>query len=239
MKVELYCDESRQDLFSNIKSITKNNRYICIGGIWIESDVREKIKNDIKELQEKYKVFGEFKWKTVTPSKYKFYEELIDLFFNYNNSMKFRCVVIDAEKVDMDTYNNSDSELGFYKFYYQLLTYWISDKNQYKIYTDYKVNRKNDRLNELKNVLNNKARALDTVQLIQAINSKESLLLQLEDVLMGAVAYKYNYGDIGTAIAKNKLINKIEDRLNAKITDNNKYNDKFNIFKMNLRGKSK
>lgn len=237
MKIELYCDESRQDLFNNKKSITENNRYICIGGLWIESDVREEIKNNIKVLQEKYKIFGEFKWKTVTPSKYSFYEELIDLFFNYNNSMRFRCVVIDATKVDMDTYNNSDSELGFYKFYYQLLTYWINNKNQYKIYTDYKVNRKNDRLNELKDVLNNKVRSLNTVQLIQAINSKESLLLQLEDVLMGAVAYKYNYRDAGTAIAKNKLIKKIEEILDAKITDNNKYNSKFNIFKINLRGK--
>lgn len=54
---------------------------------------------------------------------------------------------------------------------------------------------------------------------------------------MGAVAYKYNYGDTGTAVAKNNIINKIEDRLNTKITNNNKYNTKFNIFKINLRGK--
>lgn len=237
MKIEIYCDESRQDLFNNKKSITENNRYICIGGIWIESEIREKIKYDIKVIQEKHNVFGEFKWKTVTPSKYDFYKELVELFFSYDDKIKFRCVVIDAEQVDMKTYNNSDSELGFYKFYYQLLIYWINNENQYKIYTDYKVNRKNDRLNDLKVILNNKSRSSRTVQLIQAINSKESLLLQLEDVLMGAVAYKYNFGVSGKAIAKNKLIGVIEDLLKTKITDNNRYNNKFNIFKINLRGR--
>ena len=236
MKIEIYCDESRQDLFNNKNSITENNRYICIGGIWIESEIREKVKSDIKVIQKKHNVFGEFKWKTVTPSKYEFYKELVELFFNYDDKIKFRCVVIDAKQVDMKTYNNSDSELGFYKFYYQLLTYWINNKNQYKIYTDYKVNRKNDRLNDLKLILNNKSRSSTTVQLIQAINSKESLLLQLEDVLMGAVAYKYNFGDSGKAMAKNNLIGVIEDILKTKITDNNRYNNKFNIFKINLRG---
>ena len=236
MKFEIYCDESRQDLFNNKNSITSNNRYICIGGIWIDSDLRENFKFNIKELQKKHNVFGEFKWKNVTPSKYDFYEELVNLFFDYDDRIKFRCIVIDAKQVNMDKYNQSDSELGFYKFYYQLLTYWIDNSNKYNIYTDYKTNRKNDRLKDLKLILNNKVHCSTTVSLIQAINSKESLLLQLEDVLMGVVAYKYNYGVHGKAKAKNELIKVVEDKLKKSITDNNKYEKKFNIFKMNLRG---
>lgn len=236
MKFEVYCDESRQDLFNNKNSITPNNRYICIGGIWIESKMREKFKSDVKGLQKKHHVFGEFKWKTVTPSKYAFYEELVELFFDYDDNIKFRCIVIDAKQVNMEKYNQSDSELGFYKFYYQLLTYWIENNNQYNIYTDYKINKNNDRLKDLKLILNNKSRCATTVSLIQAINSKESLLLQLEDVLMGAVAYKYNYGVSGEAKAKNKLIDVIENRLQTSIIDNNRYHKKFNIFKINLRG---
>lgn len=236
MNIEIYCDESRQDLFCNKNSITINNRYICIGGVWIDSSVREELKNRIKDLQKKYNVFNEFKWKTVTPSKYNFYEELIDLFFGFDDNLRFRCIVIDAEEIDMKTYNNDDSELGFYKFYYQLLVYWLDKHNEYNIYTDYKINRKNTRLKELKEILN--AKSGDRVNLIQAINSKESLILQLEDVLMGAVGYKYNYKNDGTAIAKNKLINKLEEKFSMKIDSfNNRYNKKFNIFKMDLRGR--
>ncbi|WP_185903689.1 DUF3800 domain-containing protein [Hathewaya massiliensis] len=236
MDIEIYCDESRQDLFCNRNSIKINNRYICIGGVLINKSIREELKNSIKELQKKHNVFNEFKWKTVTPSKYDFYEELIDLFFSYDEKLKFRCIVIDAEQIDMKTYNNDDSELGFYKFYYQLLVYWIDKHNQYNVYTDYKINRKNTRLKELKEILN--AKSGDRVNLIQAINSKESLILQLEDVLMGAVGYKYNYKNHGTAIAKNKLISKLEHRLNTELdSSNNRYNKKFNVFKMDLRGR--
>jgi hypothetical protein len=236
LSIEVYCDESRQDLFCNKESISDNNRYICIGGVWVNSSIREQVKNSIKELQKKHNLFGEFKWKRVTPSKYDFYEELIELFFSYDNNLKFRCIVIDAKEVDMKTYNNDDSELGFYKFYYQLLIYWINKNERYRVYTDYKVNRKNTRLQELKEILNSKC--ANKVDLIQAIDSNESLILQLEDVLMGAVAYKYNYKRQGTAIAKNKLINVLELKINKELnTSKSRYDNKFNIFKMDLRRK--
>lgn len=236
MNFEVYCDESRQDLFCNKDSISLNNRYICIGGIWVEDIVRENIKDEIKLLQEKHKVYGEFKWKTVSPSKYEFYEDLIELFFKYTaQELRFRCVVIDGMEIDMETYNQNDSELGFYKFYYQLLNYWIIGNNTYKIYTDYKVNKKNDRLKELKGVLNNSS-FYSKVELIQAINSKESLMLQLEDVIMGLIAYKYNYGTTGKSRAKNDLISKLESKLGYSIEEY-KNSKKFNIFKMSLRRK--
>jgi len=234
LSIEVYCDESRQDLFCNTKSISDNNRYICIGGVWVNSSIREQVKNSIKELQKKHNLFGEFKWKRVTPSKYDFYEELIDLFFSYDDNLKFRCIVIDAKEIDMKTYNNDDSELGFYKFYYQLLVYWINRQDKYRVYTDYKINRKNNRLQELKEILNSKCS--DKVELIQAIDSNESLILQLEDVLMGAVAYKYNFKNDGIAIAKNKIINILESKLNKELnTSKSRYDKKFNIFKMDLR----
>ena len=236
LNFEVYCDESRQDLFCNKESISSNNRYICIGGIWVEDIAREKIKNEIKLLQEKYKLYSEFKWKTVSPSKYGFYDELIELFFKYSaQELRFRCVIIDSLEIDMETYNQNDSELGFYKFYYQLLNYWIVGNNTYRIYTDYKVNKKNDRLIELRQVLNNSS-FYSNVKLIQAINSKESLMLQLEDVIMGVVAYKYNFGTNGNSKAKIDLISKFESRLGTKI-ESYSNNKKVNIFKMSLRRK--
>jgi hypothetical protein len=234
LSIEIYCDESRQDLFSNKGAINEYNRYICIGGISVSETARKEMKLKIKEIQKKHNVLGEFKWKRVTPSKYEFYEELIDLFFSYDNNVRFRCVVIDARQIDMKKYNNDDSELGFYKFYYQLLVYWINNNERYKIYTDCKVNKKNTRLKELKEILNNKCN--NNVELIQAIDSKESLMLQLEDILMGAVGYRCNFLNNGEAVAKNKLIEKIQLKLNTELNSPSlRYNNKFNIFKMNLR----
>lgn len=234
MDIEIYCDESRQDLFCNKDEINNNNRYICIGGIWIYKYIRLELKNKIKDLMKKHSVYGEIKWNNVCNSKYDFYEELINLFFSYDNEIRFRCVVVDAQKVDMETFNHNDHELGFYKFYYQLLYHWIKSNNSYSIYTDYKVNKKNNRIFELKNILNN-ANKSNSVKLIQAINSKESLLLQLEDVIMGAVGYKYNFGKNGLSLSKLRIVKCIEEHLECEIGSTCRDESKFNVFNINLR----
>ena len=41
--VELYCDESRQDLFYNKEVISNTNKYIFIGGIMVDRSEREEI----------------------------------------------------------------------------------------------------------------------------------------------------------------------------------------------------
>lgn len=232
MEIELYCDESRQDLFNNPDAIQSDNRYVCIGGIWIEKSCRENLKNEIKELQRKHNTYGEIKWKNVSNSKYTFYQALVDLFFRIDNSVRFRCLVVDASKVDLRTYHNSDAELGFYKFYYQLINNWISYPNNYYIFMDFKKNRRNNRINELKIVLNN-SHYSPIVKNIQAINSKESLVLQLEDVIMGAVGYKYNFLDTGKSIPKSNLVKYIE-KINGSIVATPLSETKFNIFEIQL-----
>ena len=90
MKYDIYCDESRQDLLVNKASVNENNRYVCIGGIMLESKHRNHIKNEIRKLKEKYKVYGELKWGNVSNNKLEFYLELVDLFFQFRSEMEFR-----------------------------------------------------------------------------------------------------------------------------------------------------
>ena len=56
--IEIYCDECRQDLLVNRDIISATNRYLILGGIWINSDFKEEFKNEIKLLREKYSVYG-------------------------------------------------------------------------------------------------------------------------------------------------------------------------------------
>ena len=116
--IDVYCDESRQDLLANSSSITDNNRFCCIGGISVPIEHREEIKSEIKALKEKHDVSGELRWGTVSNNKVDFYLDLVDFFFGRSDLM-FRTVVIDAAKVQNDVFNNSVQELGYYKFYYQ------------------------------------------------------------------------------------------------------------------------
>ena len=80
--IELYCDESRQDLLVDKSKVTDNNRYVCIGGIWIPNEKRSLFKASINLLKQKYGINKEFKWGNVSTNKIDFYKELIDLFFD-------------------------------------------------------------------------------------------------------------------------------------------------------------
>lgn len=232
MTIEVYCDESRQDLLINKEKISSNNKYTVLGGIWIDKDFKNSFKGKVKELRSKYNVYGEIKWKKVSSSKMEFYKELIKLFFG-SEKIAFRAIVIDASVFDLDKYHNNSGELGFYKCYYQLLKEWISKENRYSIFLDYRKDKSRTRAYELKKCLNNhiKCKSVDNIQFI---NSKESILLQLEDVIMGCIGYKYNYGYEGKSNSKNEILNEIEKYYIIEETISTK--KKFNIFKIRLKG---
>lgn len=230
----IFCDESRQDLLASKKSISEHNRYTCIGGIMIPSCKLEDIKSKMSVLRKKHNVCGELKWGTVSPSKIEFYLEVIDLFFEESDLM-FRTVVIDSSKIDNDAFNNSDQELGYYKFYYELLYHWIDYDTEYRIYTDQKTNCDASRLKELRRILNNSCYGVDPVLSIQAINSKESIMLQIENILMGAVGYKFNFQETGSSESKNKIVGRIEENLGHEIFSTSRNVKKFNVFKINLQ----
>lgn len=235
MLFDIYCDESRQDLIVNKKSITETNRYCCIGGLMLPTAQREKVKQQLYSLQNKYDVHGELKWGTVSTNKMQFYLSLIDLFFEVNE-FAFRAVVIDSTVVDNTSFNGNDHELGYYKFYYQLLVHWLESGNTYRVFTDQKTNHENNRLHELQRIVNCGAPSNTIVSELQAIDSRESIILQLENVIMGAVGYKFNSGASGTSSAKQAIVNRIEMHLKHCIMPTSLSEQKFNVFAIELKG---
>jgi len=225
--IEVYCDESRPEVIFGENS---KDRYMVLGGLWVPYDLREDLKNSIKDIKRKHNVYGEFKWNTVSPSKINFYKDLIDIFFS--SSVRFRCIVVDSIFVNVPKYHNSDSELGFYKFYYQLLVHWLNPRETYWIYLDHKKNKMSDRLHTLEDVLLNSVNV--KIGDVQAIDSKQSILIQFADVLIGAVGYKYHRLD--SSEAKLSVIKYIEEKLGSEIYATPKSERKFNVFKINLRG---
>lgn len=230
--IELYCDESRQDLFYNRNVISDTNKYIFIGGIMINRDDRKEIKVKINELKRKYNlnIKTELKWNRVTKKYLNLYKEMIDVYIEYN--INFRTICIDSTKIDLK-YHDDNAELGFYKFYYQLLNNWILKDFKYTIYTDIKTYSDPNVLNDLKRCLNNKNHP-NSIEKIYAIESHESVFLQLEDILMGATSYKMNFGENGNSNVKLELIKYIEKKLGHKIKPTSKNVKKFNLFEIRL-----
>jgi hypothetical protein len=229
MNFEVYCDESGLEALSNKTAHT----FTAIGGVWFPSEHRGTVKDNISKIKNTYKIKGEIKWNKVSPSYYEMYKEIIDFFF-FAGFIRFRVILVEAEKVNHYYFNREDAELGFYKFYYQLLHHWIFDFNNYNIFLDLKVNRNKGRLKELEKVLRN-ANITSKIEQVQGLPSEQSIGIQLADVLTGLVASKMN-GKL-TSPAKQALIEYLEEKyLGKPIGPTGKWEEKFNVFRINLRG---
>mgnify|MGYP006299414391 CR=1 FL=1 len=229
MTIDVYCDESYPDLFN---STNPKARYIVIGSLWLKQENRESFKYDIHNMRDKFKIGGEFKWRKVTPSKINFYLTLIKWFFDRKLELRFRCILVDTDRVDLKRYHGSDPELGFYKFYYHMLYNWIADKT-YNIFCDYKENRVNSRLHTLNECLTNKSKISHTIN-VQSIRAADSVLIQLSDVLTSAVSAKVN-NKLNEGTAKTGLVKYIENIIDKEIGPTSRSELKFNIFKIYLR----
>lgn len=229
---EIYCDESRPE---TIYSANSKDGFMVIGGVWVEGSERKRVKNKLDFLKKKHHINNEFKWNTVSPSRLEFYQELVKYFFE-NKNIRFRCIVVESQYVDMEKYHQNDNELGFYKFYYQVLNKWCEWGDDYRIYLDQKQNKLGNRLYTLKQILNKSSFA--NIESVLAIDSYESVFIQLADFLIGAVSYVYNdYQTMDNASrTKIEIIQVIEEYLDRSIDQPTSSNErKFNVFKIRLR----
>ncbi|MGV1098576.1 DUF3800 domain-containing protein [Thiovibrio sp. JS02] len=230
MKFEVYCDEAHPEMFT---SSNPRGQYLMIGSLWLLADLRDEIKQKILELRQRHQAWGEIKWSKVSPNRQAFYLDLVDLFFSYGNNLRFRCIAVDRQQVDLDLHEN-DGELGFYKFYYQLLHHWIFDFNEYRIFCDAKSNRDPKRLPVLQRCLT-RANLSSEIQSIQSLPSREVVLIQLCDLLLGAASSRLN-GTLRQGAAKTAVIARLESELGRMLAPTYKGEEKFNIFRIRLQG---
>ena len=229
MDFDVYCDESRPDLFAT-KRIDIGS-YMLIGSVWFPTINLNKFRTEIMELRKSFHTYGEMKWRTISPSRLDFYFSVIDWFFAQGLNCEFRCIAVRASEVDLETFHESDQELGFYKFYYQLLYHWLQDSHSYRIYTDFKPNRARDRLKVLEECLRN-SKPLSDIKRVQALNSKDSQFIQLADLLTGAVGACAH--GVPRSDARKKVIERIALHLGHDIRPTLQSERKFNVFQIDL-----
>jgi len=231
LKFEVYCDESYPDLLLSKKPTGK---FLVIGSLWLESGIRKDLKELIHELREQHKIGPEFKWHKINSNRVNFYLDLVPLLFSFGDQLRFRCIAVEYDKVNLIKYHDNDAELGFYKFYYQLLKHWILDFNDYSIFCDSTKNRGSDRLHSLRRYLQ-LANLTANITNVQAISSADSVLIQFSDVLTGAASARLN-DQLNKSSAKESVVLDIEKRLGNRIAPIGPSEKKFNIFRISLDG---
>ncbi len=231
MEYDVYCDESRPDLLS---SRHPQAAYMVIGSLWLRTEDRGPFKDGIHDLRDTHRIGGEFKWQKVSRSRLGFYRSLMDWFVDQGDELRFRCIAVEQDKVNLLKFHDDDQELGFYKFYYQMLHNWIMDSNTYCVFCDYKMNRRPERLTVLQRCLKYSNLSAEVAS-VQAVRSRESVLIQVADVLTGAASARLN-GTLLSGSAKLQVVELLESRLGHTIRHTHRAESKFNVFVIDLMG---
>lgn len=203
-KVCVYADENW----------TTGAKFKLIGSIWAASDTDTCLRGRIAEFRAENGMTAELKWGKVSRAKLQEYSDFVDLFFA--EPVGFHCIVLDCSILDWRWYHRGDEELGFYKFYFQLLSRKLKRGCSYYIRLDERNTRGADRLSTLEDVTNKwwnrerPAMAPNPVKSIEPRDSKKDDLVQLADVILGATAAAWN--GVVTSAAKLELIAHIEER---------------------------
>jgi hypothetical protein len=217
----MYCDES-----THLEN--DGMPYMIIGYVssaWNQVKIHTQ---HIMMLREEHRYKGEIKWSKLSESNYPFYADLIDYFFA--TDLNFRAVIVNKSQIDNSLENFTYNDF-YFRMYYQLLHHKIDMENTYNIYLDVKDTCSYKKINTLKKILNYN---YGNIRNLQFIRSHESVLLQLADVLMGAL--NYHLRDKLVVTAKIKLLDKIKHHTKRPLDYSTpKGVNKFNLFFIELK----
>ena len=219
MITNYYCDESchKENDESNLMFLST---VYCARYDYV------RIKNQIKNVYENYNMPLDFEIKStkVSNGRFDFYKSIVNTFLN-EDALRFRCIVADKTCLNHEKFNQTHED-WYYKMYYQLIEKsFLTDEN--KIFIDYKDRHSYKNCKKIEEYLNRHFKKDDKRISIQTMDSKESKLMQINDLLMGLVAYKNKHLMQNTA--KIELVKMIEKYFRIDFERTN-YNDRFNIF---------
>jgi len=228
--VNIYCDESCH---------LENDRIpvMVLGAVWCPAAKVRGVAERLREIKVEYGLtpHRELKWNKVSPAKLKFYLAVLNYFFD-DDDLHFRAVVItDKSKLPKDGPRQNHDE-WYYGICFDLLEPIIDPTKSHCVYLDIKDTRGETKRSKLERVLREKREdhSGSIIHRVQQIRSHESELLQLADLLIGAVGYA-NRG-LETSVAKQSLIARIRTRSRKKLTGSTWLREeKFNLFFWRLK----
>lgn len=150
------------------------------------------------------------------------------------NDLEFRAVVVDKSQIDEKRADYSFNDF-YFRMYFQLLHTKVDFQNRYNVFLDIKDTCSGEKLEKMKKIMSYNS----SIGTLQFIPSRESVFIQLADVLMGAINYnlRIQKGDVkGNVIAKLKLIEKIKRHSNISLNTTTPLSrNKFNLFFITLK----
>ena len=229
MEYNVYCDESCHLEHDGINVMT-------LGAVWCPAEKTQEVNTRIREIKAKHGIAptSELKWTKVAPSKLAVYQDIVDYFFD-DDDLHFRGLIVPNKGIlDHSRFNQTHDD-WYYKMYFDMLKVIFSPENRFNIYVDIKDTHSHEKVVCCNSQYDFSARI---IKKIQPIRSHEVQLMQVVDVLIGAVAYKNREFPEGfsCSTAKQALIERIGKRAGYTLSQTTLYREnKFNLLRWESR----
>lgn len=223
--MHIYCDESCHLENDGMKAMV-------LGALLCPASHRKLLARKIKILKAEHDlpVDFEIKWVKISPSKFLFYQALLDLFFD-EPLLQFRGLVVPDKQLLNHSQFAQNHDDFYYKQWYVLLNRLIDPDKRYRIFLDIKDTQGQKKLLKLHNVLCNANYDFDRsiIQSIELVQSHDVLLLQLADILIGALSYVHR--DLHGSPAKLAMVAHLRHRSGLRLEQSSLLRaEKFNLF---------
>jgi Protein of unknown function (DUF3800) len=222
----IYCDES-----CHLEH--DRQQVMVLGAVWCPAENAHDVSVRIREIKASHgmKPGFEIKWTKVSPAKERLYLDAIDYFFD-DDDLCFRALMVpDKARLRHDDFGQCHDE-WYYKMYFDMLKVILNPKARYRIYLDIKDTRSASKTQKLHDVLCNNMYDFSRtiIERVQTVRSHEVEILQLTDLLVGAISYVNR--NITTSPAKLALVRRIRKRSGYDLTRTTLLREnKLNIFR--------
>lgn len=234
MLYNVYCDETCHLENDSINAMV-------IGAVWCPQNKLKSINHRIKEIKARNGITTklELKWTKVSPAKVELYKDIINYFFD-DDDLHFRAIIVpDKTKLNHTVFNQTHDD-WYYKMYFEMLKVILSPNDSYEIYIDIKDTHSYYRSQKLREVCSNSMYDFShrIIKRLQPIRSEEVEIMQIVDLLIGAVVSEnreFNK-DTPRSSAKQEIIDLIKKRSGYSLKKTTLYReDKVNLLSWNAR----
>jgi hypothetical protein len=208
----VYCDESSH-LENDHQSV------MVLGAVWCSLEKVREISIRLREIKMRHGLKPDFevKWTKISPAKQQFYLDILDYFFD-DDDLHFRALVIpDKTKLRHAAFFQSHDD-WYYKMYFSMLKAILSPEASYRVYLDIKDTRSESKIRKLHDFLCDHVQDYErrVVQKLQSVRSHEVVILQVADLLIGAINYANR--NLQTSEAKTAFVSRLRERSHYDLT---------------------
>lgn len=216
MLYNVYCDETCHLEHDGIN-------VMVLGAVWCKQDKLKEINQRIRKIKERNNVSPtmELKWTKISPAKINLYRDIINYYFD-DDDLYFRAIIIpDKTKLNHEKFHQTHDD-WYYKMYFDMLRVIFSPTDNYEVYIDIKDTNSDWNAQKLREVCCNSIYDFShkVIKRIQPIRSEEVQIMQLVDILIGAVGYanrRFSEGFVKSP-AKQEIVSLIKERSGYSMT---------------------